>query len=59
MSKSQNKTRFILKNTFQELTSGVFYKFQCGLCCELYCGEYVRHLDLGLYWNLTFDEKES
>ena len=28
----------------KELTSGVVYKFQCGLCNETYYGETVRHL---------------
>ena len=28
----------------QILTSGVVYKFQCGLCNESYYGECVRHL---------------
>ena len=28
------------------LTSGVVYKFQCGLCNESYHGERVRHLNL-------------
>ena len=47
--KSQNK----LAKTFRfkdripkELTSGVVYKFQCGLCNESYYGECVRHLDV-------------
>ena len=30
----------------QILTSGVVYKFQCGLCNESYYGECVRHLTL-------------
>ena len=47
--KSQNK----LAKTFRfkdripkELTSGVVYKFQCGLCNESYYGECVRHLNV-------------
>ena len=28
------------------LTSGVVYKFQCGLCNESYCDECVRHLNV-------------
>ena len=47
--KSQNR----LANAFRlqdcipkELTSGVVYKFQCGLCNESYYGEYVRHLNV-------------
>ena len=30
----------------KELTSGVIYKFQCGLCNESYYGECVRHLNV-------------
>ena len=30
----------------KELTSGVVYKFQCGLCIESYYGECVRHLNV-------------
>ena len=48
--KSQNK----LSNNFgfkdpipQNLTSGVVYKFQCGLCNKSYYGECVRHLAVG------------
>ena len=47
--KSQNK----LAKAFRfndcipkELTSGVVYKFQCGLCNESYYGECVRHLNV-------------
>ena len=47
--KSQNK----LAKTFRfkdripkERTSGVVYKFQCGLCNESYYGECVRHLNV-------------
>ena len=44
--KSQNKLAkaFRVKDrNSKELTSGVFYKFQCGLCNESYYGECVRH----------------
>ena len=44
--KTQNKLAkyFRFKDRIsKELTSGVFYKFQCGLCNESYCGECVRH----------------
>ena len=47
----KNKTR--LGNNFhfkdqipKDLTSGVIYKFQCGLCNESYYGEYMRHLNV-------------
>ena len=30
----------------KDLTSGVVYKFQCGLCSEFYYGESVRHLNV-------------
>ena len=30
----------------KELTSGVVYKFQCGLCNKSYYGECVRHLNV-------------
>ena len=47
----KNKTR--LGNNFhfkdqipKDLTSGVVYKFQCGLCNEPYYGECVRHLNV-------------
>ena len=30
----------------KDLTSGVVYKFQWGLCNESYCGECVRHLNV-------------
>ena len=30
----------------KELTSGVVYKFQCGLCNESYYGECIRHLNV-------------
>ena len=30
----------------KEFSSGVVYKFQCGLCNESYYGEYVRHLNM-------------
>ena len=45
--KSQNKlcNNFHFKDPVpQILTSGVVYKFQCGLCNESYYGECVRHL---------------
>ena len=45
--KCQNKLAkaFLLKDRIpKELTSGVAYKFQCGLCNEFYYGECVRHL---------------
>ena len=47
MFKSQNKLpkAFRFKDHIpKELTSGVAYKFQCGLCNEFYYGECVRHL---------------
>ena len=47
------KTQYKLSSVFRfkdcvpkELTSGVIYKFQCGLCNETYYGETVRHLDV-------------
>ena len=47
----KNKTR--LGNNFhfkdqipKDLTSGVVYKFQCGLCNEFYYGECMRHLNV-------------
>ena len=47
----KNKTR--LGNNFhfkdqipKDLTSGVVYKFQCGLCNESYNGECMRHLNV-------------
>ena len=30
----------------KDLTSGIIYKFQCGLCNEFYYGECVRHLNV-------------
>ena len=46
-----NKT--ILGNKFhfkdrisRDLTSGVVYKFQFGLCYEPYCDEWVKHLNI-------------
>ena len=30
----------------KDLTSGAVYKCHCGLCAELYYGEYVRHLNV-------------
>ena len=47
--KSQNKLAkaFRFKDRFpKELTSGVAYKFQCGLCNKCYYGECVRHLNV-------------
>ena len=44
--KSQNKLAKAFRfkdSTLKELTSGVVYKFQCGLCNESYYGECVRH----------------
>ena len=49
MFKSQNKLAktFCFKDRIpKELTSGVVYKFQCGLCNESYYGECVRHLNV-------------
>ena len=47
----KNKTR--LGNNFhfkdqipKDLTSGVVYKFECGLCNESYYGECIRHLNV-------------
>ena len=47
----KNKTR--LGNSFhfkdrirKDFTSGIAYKFQCGLCSESYYGECVRHLNI-------------
>ena len=48
MFKSQNKLAeaFRFKDYIpKELTSGVTYKFQCGLCNESYYGECVRQLN--------------
>ena len=47
----KNKTRlgsnFCFKDQIpKDLTSGVVYKFQCGLCNESYHGECVRHLNV-------------
>ena len=47
--KSQNKLAkaFSFKNRIpKELTSGVVYKFQYGLCNESYYGECLRHLNV-------------
>ena len=47
--KSQNKLAkaFRFKDRIpKELTSGVVYKFQCGLCNESYCDECVRHFNV-------------
>ena len=47
----ENKTK--LGNNFhfndqilKDLTCGVVYKFQCGLCIESYYGECMRHLNV-------------
>ena len=46
------KSKTILGNSFhfkdripKDLTSGVFYKFQFGICDEPYCDEWVRRLN--------------
>ena len=47
--KSQNKLAkaFRVKDRIsKQVTYGVFYKFQCGLCNESYYGECVRHLNV-------------
>ena len=47
--KSQNKLAkaFRFKDRIpKELTSGVVYKFQCGLCNEFYYGKCVSHLNV-------------
>ena len=47
--KSQNKLAkaFLFKDRIpKELTSGVIYKFQCGLCNESYYAKCVRHLNV-------------
>ena len=51
----KNKTRLVDIFHFKDqipndLTSGVVYKFQCGLCNESYYGECVRH------WNVRIGE---
>ena len=61
------KNKTILSNNFhfkdrilKDLTSGVVYKFQCGLCNESYYGECVRHLTVRLcstYWFITTYQK--
>ena len=55
----KNKTRF--GNNFhfkdqitKDLTSGVVYKYQCGLCNESYYGECMRHLMLELVNMLVY-----
>ena len=47
------KNKITLRNNFLatnwipiDLTSGVFYKFQCGFCNESYYGKCVRHLNV-------------
>ena len=47
----KNKTRLGINFHFKDqipkdLTSGVIYKFQCGLCNESYYGECIRHLNV-------------
>ena len=47
----KNKTRLGNKFHFKDhipknLSSGVIYKFQCGLCNESYYGECMRHLNV-------------
>ena len=47
--KSQNKIAkaFRFKDHIpKKLTSGVIYKFQCGICNEPYYGQCVRHLNV-------------
>ena len=56
--KSQNKSANVFRfkdGLPKELTSGVVYKFQCGLCNESYYDECVRHLNvrLGEYIGIT------
>ena len=46
---------FRFKNRIpKELTSGVDYKFQCGLCYESYYGECVRHLNVRIGEDIGF-----
>ena len=47
----KNKTRLVNNFHFKDQilkdpTSGVVYKFQCGLCNESYYGECMRHLNV-------------
>ena len=47
--KSQNKLAKAFRSKdriLKELTSGVAYKFQCGLCSESYYGECIRDLNV-------------
>ena len=45
-SKSKLAKAFHVKDCIpNELTSGVVYKFKCGLCSESYYGKCVRHLN--------------
>ena len=46
--KSQNKLAkaFRFNRISKELTPGVIFKFQCGLCNVSYYGECVRHLSV-------------
>ena len=62
--KSQNKLAkaFRFKDRIpKELTSGVVYKFQCGLCNESYYGECVRHINkrIGEYIGISLLTKKK
>ena len=49
MFKSQNKLAKAFRfndRIPKELTSGVVYKCQCGICNESYYGECIRHLNV-------------
>ena len=65
MFKSQSKLpeAFCFKDlVLKELTAGVVYNFQCGLCSEFYYGECVRHLNVRIgesYQDLTIEQGES
>ena len=55
----KNKTR--LGNNFhfkdqipKDFTSGVVYKFKCGLCNESYYGEYMRHLNVRIGEHIVY-----
>ena len=54
---------FVLQIVFQKkLTSGVVYKFHCGLCNESCYGECVRHLNLRIRKHIaiaTLTKKKS
>ena len=46
-SKTRLGNNFYFKDQIpKDLTSGVVYKFQCGLCNEFYYGECLRHLNV-------------